>query len=890
MVVLYRLSYKGKKNSRPKTRILEVTKTVILCQYPQSELNNMRKCFYTLPMKYTNNTRFSRAYSAIEQDFAEHIKFSLDSDIYHTSMHGRYNALAYAIRDRIIHQWDLSRKAQIVNKAKRINYLSLEFLMGRAMTNNINNMQLNPEVRKALADLGYTLEEIVEQEPDAGLGNGGLGRLAACYLDSLATLQIPAIGYGIRYNYGIFKQEIADGWQVEKADDWLRAGNPWEILRNDLVYTVNFGGKVQIIKEKGRDCYKWVDTEKIIGYAYDTPIVGYGGAYVNTLRLWSAAADEDFDFSHFNSGDYTDAVRAKNHAENISKVLYPNDKLYTGKELRLKQQYFFVACSLSDIIRRFKEYNFEWSEFKNFAAIQLNDTHPSIAVAELMRKLVDEEGLEWDQAWDITQSVMGYTNHTLMPEALEKWPVPMFEKLLPRHLQIIYEINRRHLIKSSAFFPLESEKIAKLSIIEESNPKQIRMANLAIVGSHAVNGVAELHSKLLRDYMFPEFNILNPGKFINVTNGITQRRWLLSANPALSKLITDAIGDGWISDFSKISGLEKYIADTKFLKDFDKVKYKAKLNAADFLKKDCGLIIDPDSFIDVQCKRIHEYKRQSLNILDVIIIYDRLRNDLDFRRKFPKTTFLFGGKAAPGYVNAKLIIKFINNVAEVINEDTEVNDKINVHFMPNYRVTMAEAIIPATNLSQQISTAGTEASGTGNMKFMVNGAITLGTMDGANIEIAEEVGMDNIFIFGKTSDEIHTLKSSGYNPEVFIKANPELERIRDMIKGNMFSWNEPGIFDPIIDMLFTSDRYFHMADIETYHAQRLNAVNLYTTNRTEWNRMAVTNIAHSGKFSSDRSIQEYCDKVWNIKPCCVEREDNVDSVLQDVRKEGLLFK
>ena len=604
------------------------------------------------------NTRISYTASAIERDFAEHLKYTQDADTFHTSMQGRYDALAYSIRDRIIHQWDISRKTQEAAKAKRVYYLSLEFLMGRAMTNNITNMGLNDEVSKALKDLGYTYEELADVEPDAGLGNGGLGRLAACFLDSMATLEIPSFGYGIRYNYGIFRQQIKDGFQFEQPDNWLRDGNPWEIPRPDLRFTVNFGGRVDVIHENGKDYYKWVDTDTVIGMAYDTPIIGYGGKTVNTLRLWSAKAVEDFNFADFNDGSYARAVRDKVKAENISQVLYPNDTQYMGKVLRLKQQYFFVACSLADIMRRFKHVSSNIRELPKYSAIQLNDTHPSIAVVELMRILIDQENLDWDTAWDITTQCMGYTNHTLMPEALEKWPVHMMQEILPRHMQIIYEINARFLRRAVAYFPLDNQAISNVSIIEESDPKYVRMANLAIIGSHAVNGVAQLHTDLLKNQMFPEFNRIFPEKFQNKTNGITPRRWLLSSNPGLAGLITEAIGPEWITNTDKLAELRRFADDAAFAKKFARIKADNKRRAADFLSKDCGIIIDPDTIFDVQVKRIHEYKRQLLNAFNIVMIYLRLKNDKAFYDSFPPTTFLFGGKSAPGYVNAKLSIKF----------------------------------------------------------------------------------------------------------------------------------------------------------------------------------------------------------------------------------------
>ena len=826
-------------------------------------------------------TRYGHAAKDIAKDFAEQLKYTFDADVYHTTEESRYQALAMAIRDRIIHQWDLSRKTQRAKSAKRVYYLSLEFLMGRAMTNNIINLGLEKNVREALSSLGYQLEDLVDQEPDAGLGNGGLGRLAACFLDSLATLEIPAYGYGIRYNYGIFNQQVRNGWQVEQPDNWLKDGNPWEIKRSDLVYPVYFGGEVKVLRENGRDIFKWIPSEQVNGMAYDTPIIGYGGKTINTLRLWSAQSPMEFSFQEFNSGDYTEAVRHKINAENISQVLYPNDTLYMGKELRLKQQYFFVACSLADIVRRFKrKEKYSWSKFPDEAAIQLNDTHPSIAVPELMRILIDQEDLSWDEAWDITVRTLGYTNHTLMPEALEKWSIPMLESILPRHMQIIYEINHRFIQKAASYFPLQNEKLAKVSIIEESNPKMVRMANLAIIGTHSTNGVAQLHSDLLKSSMFPEFNMIFPERFNNKTNGITQRRWLLDANPLLAAKISEAIGDGWITDFSQISKLAPFADDKAFREDFAKIKHEAKVHAADFLRKDSGIVIDPDTIMDVQVKRIHEYKRQLMNALNILMIYDRLKNDAAFAASFPPTTFLFGGKAAPGYVNAKLIIKFINNIAHVINTDPAVRGKLAVFFMPNYRVTMAERVIPCTNISEQISTAGLEASGTGNMKFMVNGALTMGTLDGANVEIAQEVGDENIFIFGHKEEEIVALKKD-YRPMDWVEKDELIRRVVELVDNNHFNLNEPGIFEPLRRSLFEyGDKYCIFADLRMYHDRHNEATDLYRDDFDSFCRKSILNIAASGKFSSDRTIKEYADEIWHVSPCPVKKSTK-DSVLED---------
>jgi starch phosphorylase len=836
-------------------------------------------------MNHQPRTRWGHAPEDIAQDFAEHLKYSEDADVYHSTDQSRYTALALTIRDRIIHQWNKSRKTQRQSGAKRVYYLSLEFLMGRTLTNNVINLNLERPVREALSSLGYTYEELAEMESDAGLGNGGLGRLAACFLDSLATKELPAYGYGIRYNYGIFRQQIKNGWQIEQPDNWLRDGNPWEIMRGDVVYPVQFGGQVHVIREKGRDLFKWTGGEIVNGVAYDTPIIGYGGKTVNTLRLWSAKSPEEFNFHEFNDGDYTEAVRSKISAENLSQVLYPNDTLYMGKELRLKQQYFFVACSLADILRRFKRLEKGWDYFPEHAAIQLNDTHPSLAVPELMRLLIDEEGLTWDEAWKITVNSMGYTNHTLMPEALEKWSLPMLEQILPRHLQIIFEINHRFLQQAVSHFPLQPQKLSKISIIEESNPKQVRMAHLALVGSHSINGVAALHSELLRRSMFSEFSEIYPERFNNKTNGITQRRWLLASNPKLATLITSAIGDSWITDYDRIADLAPFAEDPVFLADFKAIKEENKKHAAAFLKRDSGLIIDPDSFFDVHVKRIHEYKRQLLNVLNILYIYNDIKAGGTATAEMRKTTFLFGGKAAPGYVNAKLIIKLINNIARVINADDEVNEKIAVHFMPNYRVSMAEVIIPATDLSQQISTAGTEASGTGNMKFMANGALTIGTMDGANIEIAEEVGAQNMFIFGKTEEEISAL-SATYNPFVAVLEDPAIKEVIDLLFSGYFNVNEPNIFEPLRRALFDEgDRYYHFADLPSYARAHQNARELYLTERDTYASRGVLNVAKSGKFSSDRTIGDYAREIWNVTPCPVKRDSNGDTILTDAVKK-----
>jgi glycogen phosphorylase len=838
--------------------------------------------------KNTNNlndeqpgSRHGKNEDSLSWGFAEHLKYTLGVDRYSAISHDQFMALAYTVRDRIMHQWMKTKQIHHERNVKRIYYLSLEYLIGRAMGNNVINMRLEDEVRGAMEEMGYNYEELVEQEVDAGLGNGGLGRLAACFLDSMATMQLPAYGYGLRYDYGIFRQEIENGEQVEQPDDWLRWENPWEIERSSLAVEVNFGGRIETSTIRRRNVFRWVDTQSVIGIPYDMPIVGYGGNTVNTLRLWSAKAAEEFDFQDFNSGDYVEAVSQKVMAENLTKVLYPNDKLYMGKELRLRQQYFFVSCSLQDILRRFKKSGAPIRRFPDYAAIQLNDTHPSMAVPELMRLLMDSEGLGWDQAWDITVRTMGYTNHTLMPEALEKWPVPMLEKLLPRHLQIIFEINHRFLQKAITVFPKNRKKVGAVSLVEESESKQIRMAHLAIVGSHSTNGVAALHTRLLRRRLVPDLAAIFPERFNNKTNGITQRRFLLHANPLLASLITEAIGEGWISDFSQMSQLAPLADDPSFLEKFQSVKREAKVKFSDYLRAEHGWILDPDALLDVQVKRIHQYKRQLLNALHIVMLYNRMRGASP--EDFVPRTFIFGGKAAPGYMEAKLIIKFIHNLASVINTDTSLKGRLKVHFVPNYRVSLAERIIPATDLSEQISTAGTEASGTGNMKFMCNGALTIGTLDGANIEIAEEAGKENVFLFGLTSDEAAELAPK-YDPKQYYNGDGEISEALDLIFSGHFNFTEPGIFDPIRHILVDGgDRYLHLADLDSYSRAQDSAAELYRDDRREWNRRAVLNIAASGKFSSDRTIAEYAKEIWHVHPLPIDKDVDPTDTLEDAR-------
>lgn len=834
-------------------------------------------------MKKTVSTRQEFDVDSLMLGFAEHLRMTLGDDQHSATMHDKYMALAYTIRDKIISQWIETQQTHYDNDAKRVYYLSLEFLIGRAMGNNIINMKMEENVKKMLSELGYTLEELMEEEADAGLGNGGLGRLAACFLDSLATLEIPAFGYGIRYNYGIFNQKIENGYQIEFPDDWLRNGNPWEFERPNYEVIVNFGGSVKEIIKDGKASYHWVHTDKIVGVPYDTPIVGYGGKTVNTLRLWSSKATNEFIFGEFDRGDYFQSVREKVIAENITQVLYPNDKLYLGKELRLKQQYFFVACSLKDILRRYKKVHSNWDQFPDFCAIQLNDTHPAIAVAELMRLFLDEENLDWDTAWKICTETFAYTNHTLMPEALEKWPVKMFESLLPRHLQIIYQINFTFLQKVNIHFPNDGEKLTRMSLIDECGEKQIRMAYLSIVGSHSVNGVAALHTELLKSRLVSDFSEFYPNKFNNKTNGITQRRWLLKSNPQLASLISSKIGDSWITNMDELKKLEAFVDDKKFLKSFSDAKQGAKEDFAAYLHHNFGWHINTKSIFDFQVKRIHEYKRQLLNALHVIMLYNKIKKGQD-KDLLPRTVFI-GGKAAPGYRMAKNIIKLINNLSMVINKDPDVNNKLNIFFLPNYRVSFAERIFPAAEISEQISTAGTEASGTSNMKFMCNGAITIGTLDGANIEIAEEVGKENIFIFGLTAQEAAE-EQKVYNPNAYLEKDPEIKEAIQLLKSGHFNFGEPGVFDEIINSLLSPhDPYLHLADLRSYADTQKQINDLYKE-RDKWNKISLLNVARSGKFSSDRTILEYANEIWHIKPCPVNTSAQTNDIIKDASNKG----
>jgi len=801
--------------------------------------------------------------SSLVTQFAERLEFDLVKDRTTVTDHDILEAISMAIRDRLTRNWLNTQNEYNENNVKKVHYLSLEFLMGSLLGNSLINLGLYEETRKLLESFGYDLDKIMREEPDMGLGNGGLGRLAACYMESLATLGLPAYGYGILYEYGIFEQDIENGYQIEKPDHWLRYGNPWKVVRPEFTYTVKFSGAVSTyFDETGRTRYTWVNTDDVLAIANDVPVPGYQNKTVNTLRLWQAKSTDEFNLNNFNQGNYLSAVENKNLSETISKVLYPNDSIPQGKILRLRQQYFFVSATLQDIIYNFKLHNTDFKLLPEKAAIQLNDTHPAIAIPDLMRILMDDEGLEWQDAWDITQRVFAYTNHTIVPEALEEWSESLLHTLLPRHMQIITEINRRFTEEVKEKYSSDENVTAKMAIIHQSTSgNNVRMANLAIVGSHSTNGVAELHSDILKKYIFPDLNNFQPGKFNNKTNGISIRRFLLQANPELSELITSKIGTKWVTDLAELRKIEAFAEDEKFRRKWREIKHNNKLRLMEFISKNHEIELNPDSIFDSQVKRFHEYKRQLLNVLHVISLYNRIKtNPGEF---YVPRTVIFGGKAAPSYYMAKLIIKLINAVAEHVNNDSVIGDKLKVLFIKNYGVTLAERIIPASDLSEQISTAGFEASGTGNMKFALNGAITIGTLDGANVEIKSEVGDDNIFIFGLTADEIMEARKSGYTPVKYYDSNPELKLIVDMLKTNYFNKSEPGIFDPIVNELLYRDYYFVMRDYEAY-ATAQKRVELAYMNAEMWTKMSIINSARMEKFSSDRAIKEYSKDIWHI--------------------------
>jgi starch phosphorylase len=796
--------------------------------------------------------------------YERHLVFDRAIDPKAASLRERFEAFSHSIRDILAQRWVATKNTYERENAKRIYYLSMEFLIGRSLANNVCNLLLDPVVQLVCHEKSIDWLELIDQEPDAGLGNGGLGRLAACFLDSMATMQLPGTGYGLRYEYGMFKQTIVDGWQKENPDNWLRDSDPWEIARPhekvEIKLNVSFqlqAGNFNVIRDR---------PSSLIGIPFDRPVVGYGGKTINTLRLWAAAAPEYFDLEKFGTGDFVGALGETLQAESLTRVLYPDDSTTKGQGLRFLQEYFLVACSMADLVRRFQRHNSDWEKLPEKAAIQLNDTHPSMSVAELMRILLDDVHLGWDQAWDLTKKTLGFTNHTLLPEALEKWPVAWFELLLPRHLEIIYEINRRLLDEVRTRFPGDEGRVQRVSLVEEGSQRKIRMANLAIVGTHSTNGVAAIHSKLLRTTTFKDLAEIFPERFSNKTNGVTPRRWLLEANPMLAGSITEVIGEQWITDLSQLNKLKPFATDSSFRDVFLKSKREAKVQFASWLKSTSGKVVDPDSIFDCQIKRIHEYKRQLLNALRIVVFYNRLRKNPGM--KMLPRTFFFAGKAAPAYKLAKLIIKFINNLAGTIDDDPIVRGRLNVVFLPEYNVSLAERIIPASDVSNQISTAGYEASGTSNMKFMMNGALTVGTRDGATIEMAEEAGEENLFLFGLTVQQVEGSRA-WYNPQWHYDHEPETRAALDLIFSDYFSRNEPGVFAPLREALLTQDHYMHLADLTSY-CQAQEQVGALYADPGGWAHKAILNVASSGKFSSDRAIAEYTSQIWKVQPCPVQ--------------------
>jgi starch phosphorylase len=815
----------------------------------------------------TTNPKFQPHFEPSSRSMKEgilyHLKFSLAHDTGSATKRDWWLATSKAIHERIIDRMIATQAVHHNQDVKRVYYLSLEFLMGRLFSNSLYSAGLYKETEEALVELGLTLEDLRGEEYDMGLGNGGLGRLAACFLDSLATLDYPAIGYGIHYEFGLFRQEFSNGHQIELPDDWMRYGTPWEIVRPEFSQAVELYGNVEnVFDDQGNYTARWVNTKRILGIPYDIPIPGYGTNTVNFLRLWESRPFEKINLEAFNRGGYSEALSEKTRSETVSKVLYPNDKSEAGKELRLIQQYFFVSCSLRDILRRFHKHRRTWSEFPDKVAIQLNDTHPALAVLELMRIFHDEEKLPWDEAWGIVTKTLAYTNHTLLPEALEKWSVPLFQHVIPRHLQLVYEINRRLLEQVEIAYPGDVAKKQSMSLIEEGNPQRVRMANLAVVGSHSVNGVAALHTELLKKHLFHDFDEFYPGKFNNKTNGITPRRWLQAANPRLAELITSKIGNTWIKDLDELRQLEKWADDPEFQHAFMAIKHANKVSLAELIQRECGVTVNPSALFDVQIKRLHEYKRQHLNLLHILALYRRiLQNpELDVTPR----VFLFAAKAAPGYDLAKCIIKAINSVGAKINSDPRVGDKLKVVFLPNYRVSLAQRIIPAADISEQISTAGKEASGTGNMKLALNGALTVGTLDGANVEILEEVGEDNIFICGLTVHEVEALHARGYDPMAYYRADEELRAVVDWVGSNYFTPDEPGALSQLQHSLTQGgDPYLCLADFRSYSDAQLRIDEAYRE-KARWAKMAIMNTARVGKFSSDRTIHEYAREIWHL--------------------------
>ncbi|MBK7580400.1 MAG: glycogen/starch/alpha-glucan phosphorylase [Myxococcales bacterium] len=809
--------------------------------------------------------------TTLKRAVVDHLTYTQSKDLRAATLLDVNFALAHTVRDRLVQRWMKTQRTYQEQDPKRVYYLSAEFLLGRFLRNSLINLGLYELAQRGLGEYGIDLGAVLDQEPDPGLGNGGLGRLAACFLDSMATLELPGYGYGIRYEFGIFRQEIADGIQIEHPDDWLKFGNPWEFARPEYAVEVQFGGHVETSEDDHGHLARWVDDNRVLGMPFDYPIAGHANDTVNTLRLWAARASQELDLEVFNDGDYRRAVEEKAISESISKVLYPKDETPAGKELRLKQQYFFVACSIRDILRRYKKSHDTLDELPNKAAIQLNDTHPAIAVAELMRVLVDLERLPWERAWDITQRTLAYTNHTLLPEALEKWPVELFERVLPRHLQVIYEINHRFLRQVHVRWPGDDQKKRALSLIEEGPPRQIRMANLAVVGCHSVNGVAKLHSELVRRDLFPEFVELWPERFNNKTNGVTPRRWLLGCNRHLAAAIERRIGPGFKTHLDELTKLAPLASDEDFQNELYRIKQQHKKTLAEMIANETGVSLNTDALFDVQVKRIHEYKRQLMCALHVIVLYRRLR--FEKRDIFPRAVII-GGKAAPGYATAKKHIRLINDVASVVNNDPAVAGRLACVFVPNYNVSRAERIIPAANLSEQISTAGKEASGTGNMKFQMNGALTIGTLDGANVEIREQVGADNFFLFGLTAEQVATVYARGHDPRPFIAACDELQGALELLENGFFSPDEPDLYRDVADYVRRRDPYLIAADFSDYLACQARVEEDYA-DRATWMHKVVLNIAHSGTFSSDRTIREYAGEIWGVGPVHIELDPYV---------------
>ncbi|MGB7442708.1 MAG: glycogen/starch/alpha-glucan phosphorylase [Coleofasciculaceae cyanobacterium] len=823
----------------------------------------------TEPLKVQiEDDRTGMSVKTLKRAFADNLYYIQGKNEFLATPFDYYMALAYTVRDRLLHRWINTATTRLRQDVKSVYYLSAEFLMGRQLGKNLLNLGIYEEASQAIHESGLDINDLMMLEAEPGLGNGGLGRLAACFMDSLATLEIPAVGYGIRYEFGIFDQRIEDGVQVEHPDRWLRFGNPWEIRRPELTVEVLFEGHTEAYTdEHGNYQVRWIPGRKVLGTPYDTPIPGYQNNTVNTLRLWSAGASEDFDFQVFDSGDYAGSVTDKISSENISKVLYPNDNTSQGKQLRLEQQYFFVSCSLQDIINAYRLTHADFDQFSDKAAVQLNDTHPSIGIAELMRLLVDRYELPWEKAWSITRETFAYTNHTLLSEALERWPVSLFEHLLPRHLEIIYEINYRFINEVKTRYPSEPERVARMSLIQEGQEQYIRMAHLACAGSHAINGVAALHTELLKQDVLRDFYQLWPEKFQNKTNGVTPRRWMKLSNPKLSNLISEKIGDNWITKLDQLKQLEKFVDDPEFCNRWRQIKQELKQELCEYMFLYNNIKVNPDSLFDVQVKRIHEYKRQLLDVLYIITLYNRIKKNpsIDI---LPRTC-IFAGKAAPGYYMAKLVIRLINHVAEVVNNDPDVADRLKVVFLEGFSVSLGQRVYPAANLSEQISTAGKEASGTGNMKFALNGALTIGTLDGANIEIREVVGAENFFLFGLTAQEVYALKAKGYDPQDYYKNNAELRGVIERIASGHFSPNNRDLFQPIVGSLLYHDQYMLFADYQSY-LDCQDKVNQAYRDQDNWTRMSILNTARMGKFSSDRTIAEYCKDIWKVEPVQVE--------------------